>query len=321
DHRTAVIEDRSAQIDRRIVLHQVRVHGVAPREHPSRDENDVADLQRPDLRFGDRRLETDLAPRARHPLRELVWRQHRCRPRVAVAIEPRPDRARLRVERDAEPPERPAVVRDRHEEARGKAIQRTDFAADEGRPAAEPHGPDGELICGVHDRALDRTEARIRIRVVERAEQLLFRVQVPRRAIAADAHPDRTGTAALALRLPHRVENALLHAFESAIRAAEVIEIRGKRVLRVRILAAASLEDQLHFNLVVLPLLEVDDRRAGPEIVARVLAGDRIDGVRPQLAAPGRVRDRLADLRLHPDLVRAYGHLDLERRHAGVLTD
>ena len=33
DDRTAVIEHRAAQIDRRLVLHQVRVHRVAAGEH------------------------------------------------------------------------------------------------------------------------------------------------------------------------------------------------------------------------------------------------------------------------------------------------
>ena len=71
----------------------------------------------------------------------------------------------------------------------------------------------------------------------------------------------------------------------------------------------------------LLPLLEVDDRRAGAEVVAGVLAGDRVDRIRPQLAAPRRLGHRLADLLLHPDLVGADRHLDLEGRHAGVLAD
>ena len=55
----------------------------------------------------------------------------------------------------------------------------------------------------------------------------------------------------------------------------------------------------------LLPLIEVDDRRARAEVVAGVLAGDRIDRIRPQLAAPRRLGDRLADLLPHPDLIRA----------------
>src|SRR5262249_47594107 len=142
-----------------------------------------------------------------------------------------------------------------------------------------------------------------------------------RRAVAADAHADGAGTATLPLRLPHGVQNALPHAVEGSIGAAEMIEIRGQRVLRVRVLAAATLEDQLDLDLVTLPLLEVDDGRTGTEIVAGVLAGDRIDGVRPQLAARGRFGDRGVDLLFHPDLVRADRHLHLEGRHAGVLAD
>ena len=49
DDRAAVIEHRPAQIDRRLVLHQVRVHGVAAGEHPARHEHDVADLERADI--------------------------------------------------------------------------------------------------------------------------------------------------------------------------------------------------------------------------------------------------------------------------------
>ena len=71
----------------------------------------------------------------------------------------------------------------------------------------------------------------------------------------------------------------------------------------------------------LLPLLEVDDRRARAEVVAGVLAGDRVDRVGPELAAPRRFGDRLADLLPHPDLIGADRHLDLEGRHAGVLAD
>ena len=73
--------------------------------------------------------------------------------------------------------------------------------------------------------------------------------------------------------------------------------------------------------VVALPLIEVDDRRARAEVVAGVLAGDRVDRVRPQLAAPRRLGHRLANLLAHPDLVGADRRLHLEGRHAGVLAD
>ena len=59
----------------------------------------------------------------------------------------------------------------------------------------------------------------------------------------------------------------------------------------------------------------------GPEVVAGVFAGDRIDRIGPQLAAPGRFGDRVADLFPHLDLVGADRRLHLEGRHAGVLAD
>src|SRR5438445_9817857 len=43
---TAMVENAAAQVDRRRVLHQVRVHGIAAREDAARDQHDVADLQR-----------------------------------------------------------------------------------------------------------------------------------------------------------------------------------------------------------------------------------------------------------------------------------
>ena len=72
----------------------------------------------------------------------------------------------------------------------------------------------------------------------------------------------------------------------------------------------------------LFPLIEVDDRRAGPEVVAGVLAGDRIDRVRPQLAAarsPRRPpRESAARIQIW---FAPTGTLHLEGRHAGVLAD
>ena len=100
-----------------------------------------------------------------------------------------------------------------------------------------------------------------------------------------------------------------------------MIELRGERVLRVRVLAAAAFQNQLDLDLVAVPLLEVHDRRARPEIIAGVFAGDRIHGIRPQLPLPGRLRDSLADLLLHPDLIRADRNFQFKGGHARVLTD
>ena len=294
---------------------------VASGIHAAGDQDDIADFQRADLLVGDRRLQPYFAAGPREAGRQLFRRQHRHRGRVPLAIEPLRDRAGPRVQRDAEAAEGPAVVGDGNEEARRQPVERADLAADQRRLAAEPHRPDRQLVGRVHDRVLDLREPRIRVRVVERAEQLLLRMEVARRAVAADADADGAGAASLALRLPHGVEDALAHAVEGAVGAPEVIELRGQRVLRVGVLAAASLQDQLHLDGVLLPLLEVHDRRPRAEVVARVLTRDRIDRVGPQLAAFGRFRDRGAHLLFHPDLVDADRHLDLEGRHAGVLAN
>ena len=184
-----------------------------------------------------------------------------------------------------------------------------------------PIGPTASLFASSMIESSSAASRRIGIAIVERAEQLLLRVRVARRAIAADADADGARAAALALRLPDRVQDALAHALERAVGAPEMIELGRQRVLSVRVLAAAALEDQLDLDVGVFPLIEVDDRRAGPEVVAGVLAGDRVDGVRAKLAAPRRLGDRLANLLAHPDLIGANGHLDLEGRHAGVLAD
>ena len=62
-------------------------------------------------------------------------------------------------------------------------------------------------------------------------------------------------------------------------------------------------------------------RRAWAEIIAAVLAGNRIDRVGPQFAALGGFSDRLPDLLLHGDLIHAYGRLNLKCREARILTD
>ena len=155
-----------------------------------------------------------------------------------------------------------------------------------------PIVPISRLLTDRHDRCFELRQPRIRIHIVERSEQLLLGVRVAGRAIAADADADRAGRAALPLRVPHGVKNRLLHAVERPVGAAEMRQLDRQRVLGIGVLAAAALENQLDLDLVLLPLLEVDDRRARSEIVAGVLAGDRIDRIGAQLAALASLRPR-----------------------------
>ncbi len=141
------------------------------------------------------------------------------------------------------------------------------------------------------------------------------------RAIAADAHPHRARSAALSLRLPDRMENAFAHPFEIPIRLAQVVELARHSVLNVLVLAAAAFENQLHFDLVLLPLLEVNHRRFLAQVGAAIFPGERIDRIRAQLAALGRFRHGLPDGFLDRDLVDAHRSVNGEGRHAGVLAD
>ena len=116
--------------------------------------------------------------------------------------------------------------------------------------------------------------------------------------------PSAPGAAALPLRLPDGVQEALADTVEVAPCPAEVRHLHRQRVLDVLVLAAAALEEQPHFDLVLLPLLEVDRRAAGAEVVAAVGAGERVHRVLAQLAALGRLRDRLLNQPLEDDLIR-----------------
>ena len=116
-----------------------------------------------------------------------------------------------------------------------------------------------------------------RIHVVERSEQLILCYRVAMRAVAADADADRSRRAALALSLPDSVEQALSNSFESSIGAAKLFERAGQGVLDVLVLAAAALQHKLYFDFILLPLLEVDDRRLRSQIVATVFAADRVN--------------------------------------------
>ncbi len=158
--------------------------------------------------------------------------------------------------------------------------------------------------------------------VVEAAEELFLGVQVPRRAVAPDAHADGAGAAPLPLRLPDRVKQALAHAVQVAPRLAQVGQVRRQRVLDVLVLAPAALEEQLHLHLVVrLPLLEVDAGGPGAQVVAAVLARERVHRVGAQLPLLRGLGDGLADLAPHDKLVGADGRADLEGGPARVLAD
>ena len=126
-HRAAVINHAAIQVDRRRVTGEVMMHGIASRVGRTADQHDVADLERPDGRFINRRAQHDLAAGA--PEAGLV--HHRDRLDRRVAIDPFLDGAGRAVERDTQPAIGPAVVRHRHEEAGRQAVLRANLAANQ----------------------------------------------------------------------------------------------------------------------------------------------------------------------------------------------
>src|SRR6266404_3613423 len=294
------------------------MHSVATGVHLSGDHHHVSNFERSDLFIVDRRDELLFV--TGQP--EALPRSHSLLGLVFIAIEPSLDPAGLRIKHHAEPAERPAVIRDRHEEACRKPIERADLAPDQSHAAAESHCPDVQRVSGIHYVIFKRRELRIPIRIVERSEELLLSMLITGRAIAAYAHANRAGAAALALSLPHGVQYALAHAVQIAARAPKMRKLSRNRVLNVLVLAPAAFQQQFNLDfVVVLPLMEVNDRGAWPEVIAGVCAGDRIDRVGPQLSATCSFGDGFANLALHHDLACTDGRLDLEGWHSGVLAN
>src|SRR5579863_1281967 len=97
------------------------------------------------------------------------------------------------------------------------------------------------------------------------------------RPIASDTHPQRSRRAALSLRLPHRMQDALAYALQIAAGRAQMLQFTRQRILDVLVLAASALQDQLDLDVVALPLLEMDDRRLLAQVVAGVLSRQRVD--------------------------------------------
>ena len=84
-------------------------------------------------------------------------------------------------------------------------------------------------------------------------KQFALRKHIAVRAIAADANPDRSRGAALALRLPDCMKNALADTFERTVGATKMFEHAGQGILRILVFAATTLQQQLHFDVIVSP--------------------------------------------------------------------
>src|SRR5512143_1221952 len=123
----------------------------------------------------------------------------------ARSIQPLPDLPVL-IQRHTLPSKRPAHVAHADEIRRRQTIQHADLRAKQSRLAAETQRADAEFVRGPDDVLFELVEFRIRIAIVEFAQELLFREFVTGRAIAADAYAENAWPTTFTLRLQHRIE-------------------------------------------------------------------------------------------------------------------
>ena len=167
----------------------------------------------------------------------------------------------------------------------------------------------------------ERGQPLVGVHVVERAEQLFLGVHVARRAVAADADAERAGRAALALRVPDRVQDALAHALERAIGATQVRQLGGQRVLAFMFsqppplrISLTSISSRSHCSKW---MIGVPGPRLLPEF-SPVSESTEFGRSLPRLVASATA-SRICFF--EHDLVDADRRLHLEGGHAGVLAD
>jgi hypothetical protein len=95
----------------------------------------------------------------------------------------------------------------------------------------------------------------------------------------------------------------------------------GERILRAHVFAPAPLQDQAHVQPRPAVLVEVNTGAAGTQIVARVLPGERVHRVLPQVALGRGLGHGSRGGLLEGELVEALGGLDEEQDAAGVLAE
>jgi hypothetical protein len=77
------------------------------------------------------------------------------------------------------------------------------------------------------------------------------------------------------------VEDALAHAFEITVGPTQIRQLAGHGVLDVGVLASAALQQQPDFDLVVFPLLEMNDGRSRAKVPddCRICSEGAIEGL------------------------------------------
>ena len=148
-----------------------------------------------------------------------------------------------------------------------------------------------------------------------------LRQLVARRAVAADADADEACGAALALALGKRRAGCICGCRRGrGQRCPEPSNSIRQAVLNIFVLAAAAFEDQLHFDIVVFPLLEVNDRNPSPRlspVFAPVSESTEFGRKLPICRFDKRFFNRCLDFQL----IDSDWRFDFECRQSGILAN
>src|SRR5579884_1549837 len=273
-HRAAVVDDAVFE-DRQIAAFaQILVDLIAAGVHGAAEKHDIAGLEFAHVGFAERRVQRNRFLTACSEVEQFSFLAVIALELAGRLIQPF-HYVPLGVKDDAAPAIGPAHVGDADEKRRRQTIARSDLAAADRQLAAESHRADVELVGLIENPCFQGRQLRYGIGVVQFAEKLLLGELVARRAIAADADAEEARATALALGVPHRIEDAGAHAVEIAV-AALAAQCGRQRILSAHVLAATALEDKADVNSVLTVLMPVKDRTAGAEVVAGVLATDAV---------------------------------------------
>ena len=212
---------------------------------------------------------------------------------VRRLVKPAADRVGRGVQQDSSSAVRPAGVGDRDEERRGEAIAGGDLDAQNRGVAAEAHRTDAQAVgdAGAFDfqfgENLRRGSCRRR-----RAGVALWRL--PTHSPGHRRCRRRCNRARSPCPAPSRSRGewrvcSLRH------RARPFLPISGRSIGSEYCAPTFSQPPPLsikpHIDMRFTPRLKVEDRRAGAQVVAGILAGDRIDRILAQVTDGGRFGD------------------------------
>ena len=213
--------------------------------------------------------------------------------------------------------EGPAHVADAHVKGRGQAVELANFAAQKGCFATESHGADAGLIRFFDDAIFQLGEQLIGVAVIEGAQQLMLTFGVTRSAIAADAHAEDTWPTALALGPQHGFKNGIFNPLHIAPTKLRVRQTK----LSAHVFAAATLKHQTNFNVITAPLLKMNGRASGANVIAGISSSDGVDTVLAQVAFGGGLTHSGDGTFLKGQLVVANGGMHKKDDAAGVLAE